>query len=110
VPNKDDEVRPGYGNCHSASLDMSIADPSLLLRVGYYRCTEDGLTYAHWWCEDVSGKVHDPTADQFLSKGSGEYRWIIPGCEICGNDVDVQSGTTAVCSGRCHAAMVGVSI
>lgn len=46
--------------------------PELTLVRGHYVCPIWGLR-EHWWLVDSAGVVVDPTAEQFPSKGWGEY-------------------------------------
>lgn len=61
-----------------------------------------------------NGEIHDPTKDQFPSKGTGEYEEFngIVECAQCGKEMaeeDAQfAGNYAVCSARCYGALVGV--
>ena len=62
----------GYGDCKEVTEAMAAAFPELTRVRGHYYCLVWGER-AHWWLVDPSGKIVDPTAAQFPSKGTGEY-------------------------------------
>lgn len=103
------------GKCKEMSEALVRADPTLRLVRGHYYCYSWG-EQAHWWCEDENGKVVDPTAKQFPSKGAGEYvefnGWL--SCVECGKEVQEQDarieGSYGFCSTKCNAAFVGIYI
>ncbi len=83
-------------NCHNKCAkyaeQMAEAFPELTRVRGHYYCSVQGER-RHWWLVSEDGHIVDPTASQFPSKGTGEYK-IWPGateeptgtCVYCGND------------------------
>jgi len=65
-------VAETFGQCAEATAKMQDAFPELTRVRGHYFCPiwEDR---AHWWLVDPAGKIVDPTAGQFPSKGNGTY-------------------------------------
>jgi hypothetical protein len=61
-----------YGKCAEVTQQMAAANPSLRRVRGHYYCPIWGER-AHWWLVDRDGKIIDPTAAQFPSKGNGTY-------------------------------------
>lgn len=61
-----------YGKCESVCKDINTRFPELKLIRGHYFDTAWGER-AHWWLTDSTGKIVDPTAIQFPSKGRGVY-------------------------------------
>lgn len=95
--------------CQDLATELSRQTGHRLV-CGYYIDPEWGQE-EHWWCEDQQGNRIDPTAAQFPSNGTGTYIEVPPpSCEQCGNDVpfEMLRDVGPVCSGRCHAAIVGV--
>lgn len=102
----------GYGACDRITRAMVKAFPELRRACGFYYDPFWGRRQ-HWWCVDPEGKVVDPTAAQFPSKGRCEYDEIDPNdpkdrakvptgvCMDCGEDV--YNGDT-FCSSACEAA------
>jgi hypothetical protein len=79
----------------------------------------------HWWLEDNNGKIHDPTALQFPSKGEEYFHPNFPNkigfyeafdgftnCENCGKKIAekdfVMQGNYPCCSNRCAMRLVGL--
>ena len=62
----------GYGQCKEVTRQMAEAFPELKRIRGHYYCWAWGER-AHWWLADANGTIIDPTAQQFPSKGKGEY-------------------------------------
>lgn len=62
-----------FGKCHELCLKMQAVYPELKLARGFYECPIWGAR-EHWWLVAVDGTIIDPTADQFPSRGIGEYR------------------------------------
>ena len=63
----------GYGKCREHAAAMARAFPGLRKAAGFYHCPSWGRR-EHWWCvEEDTGRVVDPTAGQFPSRGAGEY-------------------------------------
>lgn len=72
----EDNVQDPYGGCREITQKMSKAFPELKRVRGHYYCLVWGERQ-HWWLRTPEGKVVDPTAAQFPSKGCGEYvEWI----------------------------------
>jgi len=100
-----DGLCPLYGNCAEITLAMGRQFPGLQRVRGHYMCPVWGER-AHWWMVDANGNVVDPTADQFPSRGTGEYIPWVEGaqeptgmCPNCGGAV-YDGGT--VCSENCY--------
>lgn len=111
-----DDYNQYRGKCREMSEELVAADPSLKLVRGFYFCPIWNSAEQHWWCENQEGKIIDPTAKQFPSKGMGTY---IPFngdicCENCGkvfregDEKASYEGRYAFCSYRCHGQFVGV--
>ena len=62
----------GYGQCKEVTRQMAETFPELKRIRGHYYCWAWGER-AHWWLADTNGTIIDPTAQQFPSKGKGEY-------------------------------------
>ena len=101
------------GKCKEFSEKLIAKNPNLRLVRGHYCCPIWG-EQQHWWCEDENGKVIDPTAKQFPSKGIGEYVKFDGNCTCseCGKrgkeeDFSFESNYQ-FCSGECHMRFVGL--
>jgi hypothetical protein len=101
------------GKCKEMSEAMVAANPTLQLVRGYYYCSLWG-EQAHWWTKTADGTIHDPTKDQFPSRGLGVYVEFDGNidCANCGKsikekDADIE-GNYAFCSYECHGRFVGV--
>ena len=108
-----DDYEKYRGRCREFSEAAKVDDPSLTLVRGHYVCPIWG-EQPHWWCVRPDGTVFDPTANQFPSKGVGEY---IPfdgvvECSECGKRIKEEDanieGNYAFCSYLCHGRFVGV--
>ena len=100
------------GKCKELAEQACAEDPSLTLVRGWYHCWLWGKQ-PHWWAEDPEGKVVDPSAKQFPSKGAGtyeKYRGLVE-CEHCGKEVEEEhvhfEGHHVYCSCACHGRDVG---
>ena len=95
-------------------VDKLVDENTMLTPVrGWYICPIWGRQ-EHWWAIDETGKIIDPTAKQFPSKGIGEY---VPlngsyTCEQCGKEVKEENaipmGNYVCCSDICARRLVGV--
>lgn len=101
------------GKCKEMSEELVRKNPTLALVRGHYHCPIWG-EQAHWWTKAVDGTIHDPTKDQFPSRGIGEYVEFDGNlsCSNCGKsmreeDADIE-GRYAFCSYECHGHFVGV--
>ena len=101
------------GKCKEMSEALVKTDPTLTLVRGHYDCFSWGLQ-PHWWVRDKEGNVIDPTANQFPSKGVGEYIEFDGNvdCSNCGKtmkeaDASFESNY-AFCSTKCHMRFVGL--
>lgn len=65
-------VTESYGQCLEVTEKMAAAFPELRRVRGHYYCPIWGER-AHWWLVEECGEIVDPTAEQFPSKGTGEY-------------------------------------
>jgi len=97
----------GFGKCRETTQAMIEAFPELRRVRGHYYCAIWGER-EHWWLETEDGKIVDPTAEQFPSRGFGEYiewdesqRLPTGMCPNCGGYA--YDGNTC-CSDACSAA------
>lgn len=96
-----------YGRCKPATDAMLQAFPELRQVRGTYLDAVWGER-THWWLVAPDGRVVDPTAAQFPTKGRGLYEELKPGdpvpsgvCMDCGDTV--YDGAT-FCSDACERA------
>lgn len=69
-------VSSTYGTCAEVTEAMADAFPELTRVRGHYHCPIWGER-AHWWLKTPDGKIVDPTAAQFPSRGQFTYvEWI----------------------------------
>jgi len=61
-----------YGKCSEATNEMQEEFPELMRVRGHYYCHVWGER-DHWWLITSDGRIVDPTAIQFPSKGHGAY-------------------------------------
>lgn len=100
------------GKCKEMSEARVKANPTLMLVRGYYYCPVWG-EQPHWWTKAADGTIHDPTKDQFPSKGSGVYVEFDGNveCSNCGKSMKEEeadiAGNYAFCSYECHGRFVG---
>jgi len=66
-----ENVEEAYGTCKEVTRQMAEDFPELARVRGHYYDWAWGER-AHWWLT-LDGKIIDPTAAQFPSKGKGEY-------------------------------------
>jgi len=78
-----------YGHCEKATKEMVITFPELRQARGHYICPIWGLRQ-HRWCAEKDGRIVDPTASQFPSRGLGSY-------EEAHSDMLVRVGTCMEC-------------
>jgi hypothetical protein len=101
VENVDDT---GYGQCKEVTQEMAKEFPELTRVRGHYYCWAWGER-AHWWLVDPTGVIIDPTAQQFPSRGRGEYvPWIEGAPEpsgMCPNCGDPCYDGMTCCSEKC---------
>jgi len=78
------------GDCLKWAEAMRAVFPELTLVRGHYYCIVWGQR-GHWWLVAPDGKIVDPTADQFPTKGTGVYEPHVEGtkeptgkCPNCG--------------------------
>lgn len=109
-----EEYQQFRGKCRELCDQAITADPTLTLVRGHYHCWFWGKQ-EHWWTIRPDGSIHDPSKEQFPSKGLGEYEefdgWV--SCAECGKPmreegVGSAEGYYAFCSGQCHGRFVGV--
>jgi len=104
-----ENVTETYGKCSETTAKMLLAFPELTRVRGYYYCPIWGER-RHWWLVDSSGKVIDPTKDQFPSKGIGHYEPWVEGTEEptgkCPNCGGYCYGGSFCCSDDCGQAYV----
>lgn len=101
------EYADAYGKCAEVTQAMANAFPELKRAKGYYHCVIWGRR-DHWWLTTSDGKIIDPTAIQFPTKGNCEYEEWVEGmpvqtgiCMDCGEPV--YNGDT-FCSKQCELA------
>lgn len=100
-----------YGKCAEVTLAMQKVFPELVRVRGCYMCPIWGERL-HWWLVTPDGKIIDPTASQFPSKGAFEYVPLEEGaeepCGICANcgepSYASKGGGSTVCSDVCSKA------
>lgn len=82
------------GTCASVTTTMRDAFPELVRVRGHYICPIWGPR-EHWWLKDSDGNVIDPTATQFPSRGTGDYKeW--------DNSQPEPTGRCPNCGGYCY--------
>jgi len=103
------------GRCKELSEAACAADPTLTLVRGHYFCPIWNRKEPHWWTVRLDGTIHDPSRDQFPSKGLGIYTPFDGqvACSECGKkmpegDVARFEANYAFCSGECYGRFVGV--
>lgn len=97
----------GYGQCREVTERMADAFPELTRVRGHYYCFAWGERQ-HWWLTDPDGRIVDPTAAQFPSKGAGHYEpWDESQPEptgICPNCGEYVYDAGTCCSDSCSRA------
>jgi len=103
------------GKCKEMSEILVNKNPDLELIRGYYFCPIWCREEQHWWCKSkTTGKIVDPTAKQFGSKGHGLYREFdgTVECSHCGEIIKEEDarieGRYAFCSIKCNMRFVGL--
>lgn len=114
----EDRAADGYrlyrGRCKELSEAACEEDPTLRLVRGHYYCPMWNRDEPHWWTVRQDGTIHDPTREQFPSRGLGVYTPFdgTVSCAECGKEVAEEEadldGNYAFCSYRCHGRFVGV--
>lgn len=103
------------GKCKELAEELVEKNPELTLVRGHYFCPIWNTDEKHWWTVDKDGNVHDPTAEQFPSKGKGIYTpfdgMLI--CEECGKKITedkvIFQGRFPCCSEMCAMRLVGLA-
>lgn len=101
------------GKCKEMCEALIQSDPSLTIVRGHYFCPFWG-EQAHWWTVDKDGKIIDPTAKQFPSKGHGEYMEFDGrvSCAECGKEMQEKEArfesNYGFCSTKCNMRFVGL--
>lgn len=99
----------GYGQCHKVAQRMAESFPELTYVRGEYYCPFWGPRM-HGWCIDIEGRIVDPTALQFPSKGEGHYEQVedkdlpVGRCMECGELFYDNSPCMPFCSKECAEA------
>jgi len=107
------DYRQFRGKCKEMSEAAIEQDPTLKLVRGHYHCPFWG-EQPHWWCETPDGKIVDPSAKQFPSKGVGVYVPFngVVECAECGKEMPeaeaLFESNYAFCSSRCLLRFVGL--
>jgi hypothetical protein len=103
------------GKCKELSETLCSENPNLRLVRGHYFCPIWNTDEQHWWCEDINtGKIVDPSAKQFPSKGLGTYTPFngMVECAECGKTLPEDRakfyGSYAFCSESCICRFVGL--
>lgn len=60
-------------DCAQKTLEMVTENPKLKRIRGHYYCPLSNQKHPHWWLKDKSNNIIDPTKNQFLSHGVGDY-------------------------------------
>lgn len=102
------------GKCKALAEKLAREKGYRVVR-GFYYEPMWGKEEQHWWCVDDTGKIHDPTKDQFPTRGNPafyrEFDGIVP-CEVCGRemteDTMTMMGRYPVCSCECAKKLVGL--
>lgn len=99
------------GKCKELAESAVKENPNLILVRGYYYDYLWGKQQ-HWWTKDQNNEIYDPSANQFPSKGYGEYQEFCGyfHCEICGDKVfepiKYAIGSSIYCSGTCYGKAI----
>ena len=102
------------GKCKELSEKACEEDETLMLVRGHYYCPYVNKSYPHWWTMKADGSIHDPTKQQFLSNGQGEYMPFngIVECAQCGKEMSEDDasfyGNYAFCGMSCQMRFVGL--
>lgn len=86
--------------------------PDLRRVAGFYHGVNGAPLGEHWWLEDSTGRIVDPTADQFACQGRGRYvrydpqqHTVVKGkCMHCGTGLHSREGSYP-CSRSCAEAL-----
>lgn len=113
---KDQDAYTKYrGKCKEFALAAAAANPTLHIQRGWYFCPIWNSHEEHWWCVNDKGEIHDPTREQFPSRGLGSYvayEGVYP-CMECGTHVVEEQASAeshpGFCSSQCYGRCVGVS-
>ena len=92
------------GKCFEITVAMVAAFPELRRVRGHYICPLEGRR-AHWWLETPSGRIIDPTVEQFSSNGAGDYEEYV-GPEPTGHCLNCNAmlfGGETFCNVECAA-------
>jgi len=101
------------GKCKEMVEDLVKKHDGLVPVRGFYHCPIIGRQQ-HWWAQNKSGKIFDPSVKQFPSAGLGEYEEFngICECEECGKKIKEEHaqicGPYPVCSTMCALKLVGL--
>ena len=104
------------GKCFELSKKLSEKEGYELLK-GFYYEPFWNRKEQHWWCIDNEGRIHDPTKEQFPSKGIHEFYEEFDGfldCSECGkrfkeeNMKILGNGNYFLCSDVCALKFVGL--
>ncbi|HEY6019200.1 MAG TPA: hypothetical protein VIY48_04655 [Candidatus Paceibacterota bacterium] len=103
------------GKCKELVDAVIASDPSLTAVRGHYFCPIWNTEEPHWWATTPDGKIVDPSAKQFPSKGNGMYtpfNGLVP-CAECGaemkeDEVARTEGRYGFCSTKCAMRFVGL--
>jgi hypothetical protein len=102
------------GRCKELSEAAVRENPNLTLVRGHYFCPIWNVEEPHWWTIDETGKIYDPSARQFPSKGLGVYTPFsgTVTCEQCKRKIPEEEaipyGNFLFCSNNCICRCVGV--
>lgn len=99
------------GKCKELAEQACKENKSLRLIRGWYICPVLGKQQ-HWWAKDERGIIHDPSKNQFPSKGTGEYIEFDGyfTCEVCGKifpESELHAlGSHTTCSYECYGKLI----
>jgi len=104
-----ENVTNTYGRCREWTHSMAACFPELTLVRGHYWDSTWG-DRAHWWLVAPDGSIVDPTAEQFPSKGTGDYQPLDESLPeptgMCPNCGGLAYNHDTFCSDACGAAYV----
>lgn len=107
------DYRKYRGKCKELAEAAVKTNPDLTLVRGYYHDFLWGKQ-PHWWTKDKDKNIHDPSKDQFPSKGLGEYEEFdgMVECANCGKQMKEEKARFdsryAFCSIECNMRFVGL--
>jgi hypothetical protein len=102
------------GKCKEYALKEVEKDPALTLVKGWYYSPITDTKEQHWWTVEPNGEIYDPTAEQFLDLGTGDYIPFVGTytCDVCSEPFDEGAGYPTgnhylICSYECYGDLIG---